>query len=211
MVLEKSDGKTFASPIPYDWSYTTIGSQGKFDKGRGIRKNEAASGDIPCVRYGEIYTHHSDIIRSFNSFISAQVAKTSQQIKTGDILFAGSGETKAEIGKCTVFIGTETAFAGSDIVIFQPLNTHPIFLAYALNSPQAVRQKASRGQGDAVVHISAKALSTIEIPLPQDFSEQQAIAEALSDADTLIESLEQLFTKKRLIKQGAMQGRCRNC
>ncbi len=35
--------------------------------------------------------------------------------------------------------------------------------------------------------------------------EQQAIAEALSDADALIESLEQLIAKKRQIKQGAMQ------
>ena len=34
---------------------------------------------------------------------------------------------------------------------------------------------------------------------------QQAIATALSDADALIESLEQLLAKKRQIKQGAMQ------
>ena len=38
-------------------------------------------------------------------------------------------------------------------------------------------------------------------PLP----EQQAIANALSDADALIESLEQLIEKKRQIKQGVMQ------
>ena len=36
-------------------------------------------------------------------------------------------------------------------------------------------------------------------------AEQRAIAEALSDADALIESLEQLLTKKRQIKKGAMQ------
>ncbi len=35
--------------------------------------------------------------------------------------------------------------------------------------------------------------------------EQESIAEALSDADALIESLEQLIAKKRQIKQGAMQ------
>ena len=35
--------------------------------------------------------------------------------------------------------------------------------------------------------------------------EQRAIAKALSDADALIESLEQLLTKKRQIKKGAMQ------
>ena len=42
-------------------------------------------------------------------------------------------------------------------------------------------------------------------PLPPTKAEQEAIAEALSDADALIESLEQLLAKKRQIKQGAMQ------
>lgn len=43
------------------------------------------------------------------------------------------------------------------------------------------------------------------IALPSTKAEQEAIAEALSDADALIESLEQLLAKKRHIKQGAMQ------
>ena len=43
------------------------------------------------------------------------------------------------------------------------------------------------------------------IPLPPTKAEQEAISEALSDADALIESLEQLLAKKRQIKQGAMQ------
>ena len=44
-----------------------------------------------------------------------------------------------------------------------------------------------------------------KIPLPPTKAEQAAIAEALSDADVLIESLEQLIAKKCQIKQGAMQ------
>jgi type I restriction enzyme S subunit len=36
-------------------------------------------------------------------------------------------------------------------------------------------------------------------------AEQEAIAESLSNADTLIESLERLIAKKRHLKQGAMQ------
>ena len=40
---------------------------------------------------------------------------------------------------------------------------------------------------------------------PPTRAEQEAIAEALSDADALIESLEQLLAKKRHLKQGAMQ------
>ena len=43
------------------------------------------------------------------------------------------------------------------------------------------------------------------IPIPPTIAEQTAIANALSDADALISSLEKLIAKKRNIKQGAMQ------
>ena len=46
--------------------------------------------------------------------------------------------------------------------------------------------------------------SSIEVIVPP-FKEQKAIAEALSDVDALIDSLEALLTKKRNIKTGAMQ------
>ena len=55
-----------------------------------------------------------------------------------------------------------------------------------------------------IPHINLGILRSLPVQCPTHF-EQEAIAEALSDADALIESLEQLITKKRQIKQGAMQ------
>lgn len=52
--------------------------------------------------------------------------------------------------------------------------------------------------------INRDELSEFNVALPP-LSEQEAIAEALSDADTLIEALEQLIAKKHQVKQGAMQ------
>ena len=46
---------------------------------------------------------------------------------------------------------------------------------------------------------------SLEIPLPPTLTEQKAIATALSDVDELISGLESLITKKKSIKQGAMQ------
>lgn len=57
----------------------------------------------------------------------------------------------------------------------------------------------------AIPHISPGDIRTFKIAFPPTKAEQEAIAEALSDADALIESLEQLITKKRHLKQGAMQ------
>jgi type I restriction enzyme S subunit len=53
--------------------------------------------------------------------------------------------------------------------------------------------------------ISMAYLKKHKIALPPTKAEQEAIAEALSDADAFIDSLEQLIAKKRRLKQGAMQ------
>ncbi|MBI3234690.1 MAG: restriction endonuclease subunit S [Bacteroidetes bacterium] len=191
--------------IPSDWEVKELGKLGKFSKGSGVRKDEALSGDIPCVRYGELYTRHNDYIKQFYSFISKEISETAKKLKLGDILFAGSGETKEEIGKSVAFINEFEAYAGGDIVILSPNNIEPLYLGYLLNAPLIQKQKANKGQGDAVVHISASQLGNVKIPVPPTKAEQTAIASALSDADALISSLETLIAKKRNIKQGAMQ------
>ena len=58
--------------------------------------------------------------------------------------------------------------------------------------------------GSTIKTIGLGYFRILRIPYP-NIAEQRVIAEALSDADALIESLEQLITKKRQIKQGAMQ------
>jgi type I restriction enzyme S subunit len=190
--------------IPEDWKVKTLGQLGSFSKGRGIKKDESKSGNIPCIRYGELYTIHNDYIKSYNSFISEDIAETSKRLKKGDILFAGSGETKEEIGKCATFIDNFKAYVGGDVVVLSPKNGDSIYLGYLLNAPFVNKQKASKGQGDAIVHISSSSLSDIVIPIPA-LLEQTAIARALTDTDKLIGSLERLIEKKRKIKQGAMQ------
>ena len=55
-----------------------------------------------------------------------------------------------------------------------------------------------------MVNLNQATLSGLLIQIPPA-AEQEAIAEALSDADALIEALDQLIAKKRQIKQGAMQ------
>jgi type I restriction enzyme S subunit len=61
-------------------------------------------------------------------------------------------------------------------------------------------------ESTGVPQLTAPQISNYTVALPPTKVEQEAIAEALSDADALIESLEQLLAKKRQLKQGAMQG-----
>ena len=60
-------------------------------------------------------------------------------------------------------------------------------------------------ESTGVPQLTAPQIGGYSIAVPPDSYETHRIAGALSDADALIDSLEQLLTKKRQIKQGAMQ------
>jgi type I restriction enzyme S subunit len=197
-------GKTRLPGFGGEWEIKKLGELGIFSKGSGIRKNDVLDDGLPCIRYGEIYTKHNDYIKEFYSFISEDVATISYQLKSGDLLFAGSGETSKEIGKCVAFLGDILAYAGSDIIVFSPQNQDSLFFGYLMNYESIVKQKSQRGQGDAVVHIQAKNLAQLTLHLPP-LPEQQAIAQVLSDMDKEIAALEKRRTKTQAIKQGMMQ------
>ncbi len=197
-------GKTRLPRFSGKWETKRLGDIGSFLKGGGVTREQAQSGPFACVRYGEIYTTHNNYIRAFSSWISAEVAATATHLEKGDLLFAGSGETKEEIGKCVAFLHDIVAYAGGDIVILRPRGVDSLFLGYALNTAEVNRQKASLGQGDAVVHISATALAQVSLRVPL-IGEQTAIATVVSDMDAEIAALEARRDKTRAIKQGMMQ------
>ena len=193
--------------IPEDWEIVRLGDIGNFSKGAGISREDAQTGNIPAIRYGEIYTTHNYCIQIFYSYIDTVVAQHAKLLSYGDILFACSGETKEDIGKSVAYVNDIIAYAGGDIIVLSPDQScyDSRFMGYATNAAYVVSQKSAKGQGDAVVHISKDSLAEIMLYVPQNKDEQQAIAEALSDIDGLIATLDKKIAKKHLIKQGAMQ------
>lgn len=192
--------------IPEDWEIMTFDELGTFSKSSGVSRAESHTGNIPCIRYGELYTHHNDYIKAYNSYISKTVASKAKLLQYGDVLFAASGETKEEIGKSAAFVNSCEAYAGGDIIILSTNSQlcDAKYIGYASNAPYVTKQKATKGQGDAVVHITSEAIKTISVNIPP-IAEQRAIASALSDVDGLIAALDKKIAKKRLLKQGAMQ------
>jgi type I restriction enzyme S subunit len=81
---------------------------------------------------------------------------------------------------------------------------NPFFVMYYLHSSSGLLQIANYLKGAAQPGLNIGDIRTFKVfapPLP----EQTEIANALKDTDDLINSLESLIAKKKLIKQGAMQ------
>ena len=181
-----------------------LGELGAFTRGQGGTKKDARRAGLPCIRYGELYTAHDVRIRSFVSFIDPNTAHRYSELRSGDMIFAASGETHEEIGKGAVFVGDERAVAGADTIIFSPEpGSDPVFLSYASNRGAAARFKSRLGQGSSVIHIGARHLQDLPLWLPP-LPEQRKIAEVLDTIDDAIRKTEEIITKLKRVKQGLL-------
>jgi len=204
MLLQLLTAKTRLPGFTEPWSVTTLGKVGTFLKGRGVKRDDVRRTGIRCIRYGELYTAFRDYTTEARSFVSIDVAAAASPLKAGDVLFAGSGETREEIGRCVAYVGPTPAVAGGDVIIPRGDQCNPIYLALLANTPVVVRQEARAGQGDAVVHIYGHALAAVEVSLPHRV-EQDAIAQVIVDVDREIDLLGQRFRKAQSVKRGMMQ------
>lgn len=185
------------------WKQVLLKEVGVFQKGHGINRSETHSGSIPAVRYGEIYTHHNDYVRKYNSFISEKVAANAVAVHRGDVIFAGSGETAEEIGKAVAIVDNGV-YVGGDTIIFSPHDPDaPIFWGYLLNMPYVQHQKTLSAHGATIIHIRPEAIATLHICIPEP-PEQSAIATVLANMDASIANLESKRSKYEVIKRGLM-------
>lgn len=186
------------------WNCVKLKEIGYFFKGSGVPKDSILNKGYKCLTYGDLYTKYDFVIRGVSSFIDDDTAKVSTEIRYGDICFAGSGETKEEIGKCAAFIDADTGYAGGDIIVFRPNDANPICLSYILNTDDVVRQKSKMGQGHSVVHIYPYQLEKITINLP-DRKEQDQITHIMLDADKEINNAKAILLSLQYQKRGLMQ------
>ena len=183
--------------LPKGWRKIKLGDVSKFSKGNGITKDEVIAEGVPCVRYGELYTKHHFKINDFYSFISDKNPGKYKLIKNNDLLFAGSGETREEIGKCASFNHSTAAYAGGDVIVcsIDPKVLCADIASYYLNTIGR-RQLNKLGQGDSIVHIYSRYLENVEILVPP-LPEQKAIASLIQTWDTAIEKMEDLIIARQ--------------
>jgi len=126
------------------------------------------------------------------------------KLQKGDILINLVG---ASIGRsCQVRQDIGESNVNQAVAVFRVREgTSPSFVAHIFQLPLTIRRILELQVDAARQNISLTNLRGFLVPMPPTRAEQEAIAAALSDADALIESLEQLVAKKRLIKHGAMQ------
>ena len=194
--------QTEVGVIPEDWGVQSLGEIAQISAGGTPSRSQQDywSGSIPWITTTEI--SGSNITKA-TQYITKKGLDNSaaKYLPIGTLLLAlyGQGQTRGRVGMLCLDATTNQACAA--IQVDKKCSKKFIF-HYLSYQYLAIREMSNSGSQD---NLNSSIVRSIKIPLPPSLAEQEAIAGALSDADGLIESLEQLIEKKRQIKQGAMQ------
>jgi type I restriction enzyme S subunit len=198
--------QTEVGVIPEDWEVRPLGQLGSWKGGATPSMQNSvfwANGTVPWVSSGDVKSVSlSDSPMKITDY-AVKNSSTTVLPKDSIIVVVRSGILRKYL---PVARNTRPLAINQDIKALIPDANHvPSYLLHLLTWSGPKILATCLKSGTTVESIEFRWLKSFRIPLPPTKVEQEAITEVLSDADALIESLEQLIAKKRQIKQGAMQ------
>ena len=183
--------------IPNAWVVTTLGDLVSYTNGKAHEKHISNSGDSgPFIVVNSKFISTEGLIRKFSDHPFCPASK-------GDVLMVMSDIPNGRaIAKCYYVKSDDTYTVNQRICLLTPHRIGGKFLFYILD-----RNPFYLAFDDGVKQTNLRKDEVLSCPLgiPKSTDEQCAIATALSDTDELLSKLDQLVTKKRDLKQAAMQ------
>jgi type I restriction enzyme, S subunit len=192
--------QTDAGLIPEDWSVEPFQSLARIERGKFTARprNDPKyfGGQIPFIQTGDV-ANANGWINTYSQTLNQAGLKVSKLFPKGTLFFT----IAANIGDVG-FAAFDTACPDSLVAITAVKGVDKRWLAHELRIRKPSFENLA--SHNAQRNINLEKLRPYLLPVPT-LLEQEAIGEALDDADAFIKSLEQLLAKKRQIKQGAMQ------
>jgi len=193
--------QTEVGVIPEEWEVKPIADFAYVSSG-GTPSREIAAywgGLIPWVTTSQI---DFGTITEADQFITEEGMRNSaaKLLPVGTLLIAlyGQGKTRGKVGVLGMAATTNQACAS--ISLHEGISREFIF-HFLTSRYEDIRKSSNSGSQENLSGNIIKRTLVISPPLP----EQRAIAAALSDVDALLGGLDRLITKKRDLKQAAMQ------
>lgn len=171
--------QTEVGVIPEDWEVVKLGNFISLQRGHDITWRDRRDGDVPVMGSA-----------GQNGFHNVALAQAP------GVVLGRSGASFGQAHYCeSNYWPHNTALYVTD---FQ--GNDPLFVFYFLKAFDFTRHNS----GGAQQSLNRNFIAPILVSIPR-FPEQTAIASALSDMDALLDGLDRLITKKRNLKQAAMQ------
>jgi len=204
--------QTEVGVIPTDWDVKSYGQIFSFLSTASYSRDDLSYDQkVWYVHYWDIHTkrnHFLDLDKYPLPSISEDKVKNYSSIREWDIIMADASEDYAWISKSVEVKNIWSKKAISWLHTFLLRDTNWCFIngyKWYISNTKVVKNQFDRlATWLKVYGLSKNSLKNVFIPIPT-LAEQTRIAKTLSDTDELISQLDELITKKRQIKQWAMQ------
>ncbi len=194
--------------IPEDWDVVNLSSLSKGLQNGVFFKPSRKGRGVKLINVGDLYVHIPIDLENLELFDATNDEVARFMVKSGDLFFTRSSVVPSGIAHCNIYLSPkfETIVFDSHVIRCRPdaKNVNSSYLFRYCVASTARNYLVSHAKTGTMTTIDQGVLARCPVVIPPTLAEQEAIAEALSDADTLIEALEQLIAKKRQVKQGAM-------
>ncbi|MCQ6957621.1 restriction endonuclease subunit S [Mucilaginibacter aquariorum] len=162
---------------------------GKFQRGKRFVKDDIIPEGVPCIHYGEMYTHYGTWANKSKSFLSEKLVedKKLRIAENGDVVIVGAGETIEDLGKGTAWLG-EKGVVIHDACFSYRSTLNPKYVAYFTRTKQYHNQIKKHISSGKISAIHANGLSKVLIPVPSP-KEQERIVNILDKFDVLTTSI----------------------
>ncbi|EFL5685741.1 restriction endonuclease subunit S [Escherichia coli] len=177
----------------------TLGEMGTLIRGKRFVKSDIIPKGVPCIHYGEMYTHYRIWADKAKSYISVELASKLRKASCGDVVFVSAGETIADIGRGTAWLGDEDVVI-HDACFFYKSSLNPKYVAYFSRTNffhDQIKKSISSGKISA---INAKGFEKVIIPVPSP-EEQARIVAFLDKFDTLTSSITEGLPREIELRQ----------
>ena len=189
--------------IPKDWDVVVLGKYSEISRGGSPRPIQdyltSSCRGINWIKIGDVSKSSKYIFSAAEKIIPEGVSK-SRTVFCGDLILSNS----MSFGRPYILKIDGCIHDGWLVIQNYQSAFDKEYLYYCLGSEFTIQQYISMAAGSSVQNLNKDKVSAVIIAKPP-IQEQVAIAEALSDVDSLISSLQKLIEKKKAIKQGTMQ------
>lgn len=193
--------QTEVGVIPEDWEVSTVGDEFSIQLGKML-DSEKNTG-TPKLYIGNRAVQWGRIELNDISFIKMTPSDLQRfRLRDGDLLVCEGGE----IGRAAIWREQipECYYQKALHRLRSKRGYRADLLLWMLERWNATGFLANFVTQTSIAHLPKDKFEKVPLPLPAK-AEQEAIAEVLSKADAVIECLERLIAKKRLLKRGVMQ------
>ena len=192
--------------IPEDWEISKLGNIGQFKNGINKDKDKFGYG-VPIIGLMDVFGKNHINSTSNSGLVDASpYEQEDYSLKEGDVLFVRSSVKPAGVGLTAVVEQTlQNAVFSGFLLRYRTEKMTVGFKRYVFYASYFRENLIAASTVSANTNINQDSLKQLVLAYPTNEAEQNKIAQTISSIDALLLSLEKQISKKKAIKQGAMQ------